>query len=44
MAGVYKLEENLTKTEAVGRLISLAKEVEIKDPIDWAKMKVTEEN
>jgi len=43
MAGVYKLQENLTKTEAVGRLISLAKEVEIKDPIDWAKMKVTEE-
>jgi hypothetical protein len=37
------MEENLTKTEAVGRLISLAKEVEIKDPIDWSKMKVTEE-
>ena len=37
------MEENLTKTEAVGRLISLAKEVEIKDPIDWTKMKVTEE-
>ena len=37
------MEENLTKTEAVGRLISLAKEVEIRDPIDWNKMKVTEE-
>ena len=37
------MEENLTKTEAVGRLISLAKEVDIKDPIDWAKMKVSED-
>ena len=37
-------EETLTKTEAVGRLIGLAKEVEIKDPIDWTKMQVTEDD
>jgi hypothetical protein len=37
------MEENLTKTEAVGRLISLAKEVEIRDQIDWTQLKVTEE-
>ena len=37
------MTENLTKTEAVGRLIGLAKEVEIRDPIDWTKMKVTED-
>tara|TARA_B100000902_G_C26586342_1_gene563658 strand:- start:36 stop:326 length:291 start_codon:yes stop_codon:yes gene_type:complete len=36
-------EENLTKTEAVGRLISLAREVEIKDPVDWSSIKVTEQ-
>jgi len=36
-------EENLTKTEAVGRLVGLAKEVEIRDPIDWTKMQVTED-
>jgi len=37
-------EETLTKTEAVGRLVGLAKEVEIKDPIDWTKMQVTEDD
>ena len=36
-------EENLTKTEAGGRLVGLAKEVEIRDPIDWTKMQVTED-
>jgi len=36
------MTENLTKTEAVGRLIALAKEVEIRDPIDWSLIKVTE--
>ena len=36
-------EENLTKTEAVGRLVGLAKDVEIRDPIDWTKMQVTED-
>lgn len=35
-------EENLTKTEAVGKLIALAKEVEIRDKIDWTQLKVTE--
>lgn len=37
------MTENLTKTEAVGRLVSLAKEVEIKDPIDWSRLSVTED-
>ena len=37
------MTENLTRTEAVGRLISLAKEVDIRDPIDWTKMQVTED-
>jgi len=37
------MTENLTKTEAVGRLISLAKEVEVRDQIDWSQLKVTEE-
>ena len=35
-------EENLTKTEAIGKLIALAKEVEIRDKIDWTQLKVTE--
>ena len=37
------MTENLTKTEAVGRLIALAKEVEVRDQIDWSQLKVTEE-
>lgn len=37
------MTENLTKTEAVGRLIALAKEVEVRDQIDWTQLKVTEE-
>ena len=37
------MTENLTKTEAVGRLITLAREVEIRDKIDWTQLKVTEE-
>jgi len=36
-------EETLTKTEAVGRLISLAKEVQVRDQIDWSQLTVTEE-
>lgn len=36
------MTENLTKTEAVGRLIALAKEVEVRDQIDWSQLKVTE--
>ena len=37
------MTENLTKTEAVGRLISLAREVEVRDKIDWTQLKVAEE-
>ena len=37
------MTENLTKTEAVGRLIALAKEVEVRDKIDWTQSNVTEE-
>ena len=44
MAGVYKpMTETMTPTEAVGHLISLAKEVEIKDPIDWTQLTITED-
>ena len=37
------MTETLTKTEAVGRLIELAKEMEVTDPIDWSKVNVTED-
>lgn len=37
------MTENLTKTEAIGRLVGLAREVEIRDKIDWTQLKVTEE-
>ena len=37
------MTENLTKTEAVGRLIALAKEVEVRDKIDWSQLTITEE-
>jgi len=37
------MTEKLIKTEAVGRLIGLAREVEIRDPIDWTRMKVSED-
>ena len=36
------MTENLTKTEAVGRLIALAKEVEVRGIIDWTQLNVTE--
>jgi hypothetical protein len=36
------LNEKLTKTEAVGRLVELAQEVEIRDPIDWAMLSINE--
>jgi len=36
------MEEKLTKTEAIGQIVALAKEVEIKDNIDWTKLNVTE--
>lgn len=32
----------MTKTEAVARLVSLAQEVEIKDPIDWGMLSIKE--
>jgi hypothetical protein len=36
------LTERLTKTEAVGRLVELAQEVEIRDPIDWGMLSIQE--
>lgn len=36
------MTEKLTKTEAVGELIKLAKEMEIKDPIDWNTINLDE--
>jgi hypothetical protein len=36
------MNEKLTKTEAVGRLVELAQEVEIRDPIDWAMLSINE--
>jgi|TARA_B110000503_G_C7113576_1_gene399262 hypothetical protein len=36
--------EKLTKTKAVGRLVELAREVEIKDPIDWGMLNIREED
>jgi len=38
------LTEGLSKTEAVGKLVSLAKEVEIKENIDWADMTMSEDS
>ena len=36
------MTETLTKTEAIGKIVSLAKEIEIQDKIDWSKLNVTE--
>ena len=36
------MTERLTKTEAVGRLVELAQEVEIRDPIDWGMLSINE--
>jgi hypothetical protein len=36
------LTEQLTKTEAVGRLVELAQEVEIRDPSDWGMLSINE--
>lgn len=36
------MSDKLTKTEAVARLVSLAQEVEIKDPIDWGMLSIKE--
>lgn len=33
----------ITKTEAIGKLIALAKEVEINESIDWNSVNVTED-
>jgi hypothetical protein len=33
---------NISRTEAIGKIIDLAKEVEIKDTIDWATVPITE--
>ena len=32
----------ISRTEAIGRIIELAKEVEIKDTIDWSSVPITE--
>ena len=34
----------ITKSEAVGRLVALAKEVEIKEPIDWNALQISEDH
>lgn len=36
------MTEKLTKTEAVAKLVELAQEVEIKDPIDWGMLSIKE--
>lgn len=38
------MTEKLTKTEAVGRLVQLAKDVDISDNIDWASLNISEDN
>lgn len=38
------MTEKLTKTEAVGQLVALAREVEIKDPIDWGMLSIKEDD
>lgn len=38
------MTEKLTKTEAIGRLVELAQEVEIKDPIDWGMLNIREQD
>jgi len=37
------MNEPLTKTEAVGKLVELAKQVELSDNVDWTKLAVTSE-
>lgn len=37
------MNEILSKTEAIGKIVELAKEVEIKDKIDWTQFKMTED-
>ena len=34
----------ITKSEAVGKLVALAKEVEIKEPIDWNALQISEDH
>jgi len=44
MAGVYKfMTDKITKTEAIGKIVALAKEVEVQDKIDWTRLNVTED-
>lgn len=33
----------LSKTEAIGKIVELAKEVEIKDNIDWSQFQMTKD-
>jgi hypothetical protein len=37
------MTETITKTEAIGKIVALAKEVEIKDTIDWTRLNITED-
>jgi hypothetical protein len=37
-------KENLTKTEAIEKIISLAKSLDIKDNINWTALNVTEDD
>lgn len=34
----------ITKSEAVGKLVALAKEVDIKEPIDWNALQISEDH
>lgn len=36
------MTEKITKTEAVGILVNLAKDMEIKDSVDWSKLDIDE--
>lgn len=38
------MTEKLTKTEAVAKLVELAQEVEIADPIDWGMLNIKEQD
>ena len=37
------MTDKITKTEAIGKIVALAKEVEVQDKIDWTRLNVTED-
>lgn len=44
MAGVCKsMTETMTKSEAIGKIISLAKDIDVKDDLDYTFLNVTED-